>query len=217
MSKTFLYNIMVGVCLLAFVSCGQNTSEAAKEDAKTVEVTQARSQESPRIQIYSFGKAINPKAALLQHELKKLYPSVELVAQPLVLPVEYYNKEQNKYSGTGLLKYLSKRKNGTAVLGVTDEVIFKANELSPTYGIFGVSPVGARVALISTTMPSRKKLSDDHLTKLMLHELGHAFGLKHCSDEHCFMVDAEHGNKFSQTPSFCKDCKQYLNKRGWTL
>ena len=217
MSKTFFFNLMVGVCLLASMSCSQKTTEETKAESQSAEVTKARNQYPPRIQIYSYGKAINPKAALLQRELKKLYPSVELVAQPLVLPVENYNKERNRYSGTGLLKDLAKRKNGTAVLGVTDEVIFKANELSPTYGIFGVSPVGARVALISTTMPSGKKQSDDHLTKLMLHELGHAFGLNHCSDEHCFMVDAEHGNKFSQTPSFCKDCKQYLNKRGWTL
>ncbi len=217
MSKTFLFNVMVDACLLAFVSCGQRASETAKVETKTTESTQARSQEPPRIQIYSYGDAVNPRATLLQSELEKLYPSIELVTQPLVLPVEYYNKERSRYSGMGLLRDLTKRKNGTAVLGITDEVIFKANDLSPTYGIFGVSPIGAHVALISTTMPSGKKQSNDHLTKLMLHELGHAFGLNHCSDEHCFMVDAEHGNKFSQTPSFCKDCKQYLNKRGWTL
>ena len=199
------------------MACGNKASEEKCQDAKTIQTSTRKRQKPQAIQIYSYGKTVNSKAMFLKQELEKYYPSVELVDQPLTLPDIYYNKERNRYSGTGLLRDLSKLKKGTTVLGITDKVIFKANELSPTYGIFGVSPVGAHVALISTTIPSGKKQTDDHLVKLMLHELGHAYGLNHCSDEHCFMVDAEHGNKFSQTPSFCKDCKLYLNTRGWRL
>jgi len=108
-------------------------------------------------------------------------------------------------------------KKNKVVLSLTNQVIYQANKLSPTYGIFGASPVGAHVAVISSIYPSGKKHTDEHLVKLMLHELGHAFGLNHCKDEHCYMVDAEHGNKFSKTPSFCKSCREFLNKQGWTL
>ena len=59
--------------------------------------------------------------------------------------------------------------------------------------------------------------SPDEMQELMLHELGHAFGLSHCKDERCIMVDAEHGNKFAHTQSFCASCRNYLNKKGWTL
>ena len=149
--------------------------------------------------------------------LKETYPSVSIQKEPLVLPKEHYNRERKRYSGTGLLKDLSKLRKGNVVLGLTDKIIFKANELSPTYGIFGVSPVGAYVAVISSTRPSGKQHSNDHLVKLMMHELGHSFGLNHCSNQHCFMVDAEHGNKFSQTPSFCNDCKAFLNNKGWKI
>ena len=97
------------------------------------------------------------------------------------------------------------------------EVIYDPNEKSPTFGIFGISPVGGHVAVISSTLPSRKKHSDEHLVKLMMHELGHSFELNHCKDEHCFMVDAEHGNKLSKTPSFCPQCKAFLNRKGWKL
>lgn len=171
----------------------------------------------PCIKIYCYGEVSEAKPKMLANELKKCYPRVELVRQHLDLPKEYYHQGRNRYSGTGLLKDLSRLRKGCVVLGVTDEVIYKANEKSPTFGIFGVSPLGARVALISLTQPSGKKHTDDHLVKLMLHELGHSFGLNHCADEHCFMVDAEHGNKFSQTPSFCKNCKQFLNEKGWEL
>lgn len=169
------------------------------------------------ISLYLYDDYPARKAQMLADALKEVYPSVTIQKESLVLSKEHYNKERNRYSGTGLLKDLTRFRKGNVVLGLTDEVIFKANELSPTYGIFGVSPVGAYVAVISSTRPSGKQHSDDHLVKLMLHELGHSFGLNHCSNQHCFMVDAEHGNKFSQTPSFCNECKAFLNNKGWNI
>ena len=169
------------------------------------------------ISLYLYDDFPAQKAQMLADALKDVYPSVSIQKESLVLPKEYYNKERNRYSGTGLLKDLTRLRKRNVVLGLTDEVIFKANELSPTYGIFGVSPVGAYVAVISSTRPSGKQHSNDHLVKLMMHELGHSFGLNHCSNQHCFMVDAEHGNKFSQTPSFCNECKAFLNNKRWNI
>ena len=169
------------------------------------------------ISLYLYDDFPAKKAQMLADALKETYPSVSIQKEPLVLPKEHYNRERKRYSGTGLLKDLSKLRKGNVVLGLTDEIIFKANELSPTYGIFGVSPVGAYVAVISSTRPSGKQHTNDHLVKLMMHELGHSFGLNHCSNQHCFMVDAEHGNKFSQTPSFCIECKTFLNNKGWKI
>lgn len=171
----------------------------------------------PNISLYLYDDFPAQKAQMLAEALKKVYPSVSIQKEPLVLPKEYYNKERNRYSGTGLLIDLIKLRKGNAVLGLTDEVIFKANELSPTYGIFGVSSLGTCVGVISSTRPSGKQHSNDHLVKLMMHELGHSFGLDHCSNQHCFMVDAEHGNKFSQTPSFCNECQAFLNNKGWKI
>lgn len=169
------------------------------------------------ISLYLYNDFPAQKAQMLADALKEVYPSVSIQKESLALPKEHYNKERNRYSGTGLLKDLTRLRKGNVVLGLTDEVIFKANELSPTFGIFGVSPVGAYVAVISSTRPSGKQHSNDHLVKLMMHELGHSFGLNHCSNQHCFMVDAEHGNKFSQTPSFCNECKAFLNNKGWNI
>lgn len=210
MTKHFINKLIIGFCLLTLATCGNKGTESIHKDKETASAPL-------RIQIYSYGIHINAKAEFLKKELEKSYPIVELAEEPLALPAEHYNKARNRYSGTGLLKDLEKHKNGNVVLGITDKVIFKANELSPTYGIFGISLVGKHVAIVSTTTPSGKKLTNDHQVKLMLHELGHAFGLKHCSDESCIMVDAKHGNKFSRTPSFCQTCKQHLKKNGWKL
>lgn len=205
--------LLVGAMLMACQGGKGNAPSKEAEPKETVKQTE----KVRNISLYLYDDFPVQKAQMLADALKETYPSVSIQKEPLVLPKEHYNRERKRYSGTGLLKDLSKLRKGNVVLGLTDKIIFKANELSPTYGIFGVSPVGAYVAVISSTRPSGKQHSNDHLVKLMMHELGHSFGLNHCSNQHCFMVDAEHGNKFSQTPSFCNDCKAFLNNKGWKI
>lgn len=217
MNKTCCTIFLMCLLCLFFFSCANNSiKEKTDEDSKKVDVPK-RTIQKPCVKIYCYGNVSNAKSELLASELKKYYPKVELARQHVGLPEEYYHQGRNRYNGSGMLKDLRRLKKDAVVLGVTDEVIYQTNNISSTFGIFGLSTVGAHVALISLTQPSGKKHSDDHIVKLMLHELGHAFGLKHCSDEHCLMVNAEHRNKFSQTPSFCKNCKLFLNKKGWKL
>ena len=205
--------LLVGAMLMACQGGKGNAPSKEAEPKETVKQTG----KVRNISLYLYDDFPVQKAQMLADALKEAYPSVSIQKESLVLPKEHYNRERKRYSGTGLLKDLSKLRKGNVVLGLTDEIIFKANELSPTYGIFGVSPVGAYVAVISSTRPSGKQHTKDHLVKLMMHELGHSFGLNHCSNQHCFMVDAEHGNKFSQTPSFCNECKTFLNNKGWKI
>ena len=215
MNKAIYKSLILLVCAILMACQGGKSNTPSNRTEPKGDVRQTTKVRD--ISLYLYDDFPVQKAQMLADALKEAYPSVSLQKESLVLPKEYYNKERNRYSGTGLLKDLSKLRKGNVVLGLTDEIIFKANELSPTYGIFGVSPVGAYVAVISSTRPSGKQHSNDHLVKLMMHELGHSFGLNHCSNQHCFMVDAEHGNKFSQTPSFCIECKTFLNNKGWKI
>lgn len=215
MNKAIYKSLILLTCIMLMACQGGKGIAPLKETGPKETVSKKTTVQD--ICLYLYDDFPIQKARMLADALKAVYPSVSIQKEPIVLPKEHYNKERNRYSGTGLLKDLSKLRKGNVVLGLTDEVIFKANELSPTYGIFGVSPVGAYVAVISSTLPSSKRQRNDHLVKLMMHELGHSFGLNHCSNKHCFMVDAEHGNKFSQTPSFCNECKAFLNNKGWKI
>ena len=206
------YIFFVYMSLLA-LSCG----DGHKGNSLNEQVSVEKKERLMPIQIYRYNDFSITKAQFLKQELQRVYPSVELSDNPIKLPEKYYYAPRDRYSGRGLLKDLSQNKHGTVVLGLTNEVIYEPNEKSPTFGIFGIGSVGDHVAVISSTLPSRKKHSDEHLVKLMMHELGHSFGLNHCKDEHCFMVDAEHGNKFSKTPSFCPQCKAFLNRKGWKM
>ena len=215
MNKAIYKSLILLTCAMLMACQGGKVDTPSKDTVSKETVKQTAIVRD--ISLYLYDDFPAQKAQMLADALKEVYPSVSMQKESLVLPKEYYNKERNRYSGTGLLKDLTRLRKRNVVLGLTDEVIFKANELSPTYGIFGVSPVGAYVAVISSTRPSGKQHSNDHLVKLMMHELGHSFGLNHCSNQHCFMVDTEHGNKFSQTPSFCNECKAFLNNKGWNI
>ena len=190
MNKAIYKSLILLVCAI-LMACQGGKGNAPSKEAEPKE-TVKQTGKVRNISLYLYDDFPVQKAQMLADALKEAYPSVSIQKESLVLPKEHYNRERKRYSGTGLLKDLSKLRKGNVVLGLTDEIIFKANELSPTYGIFGVSPVGAYVAVISSTRPSGKQHSNDHLVKLMMHELGHSFGLNHCSNQHCFMVDAEH-------------------------
>lgn len=207
--------------IAAIMGCNSSEQKNAKfEDTPKKEVKKVvKAKPVPKtISIYRFGNFSNSTAQELALMLKGYFPNVVLKEKALTLPSEHYNKERNRYLGSGLFEELQKHQNGEAVIGLTDYVIFKPNEISATYGIMGISPVGTYRCVVSSKIPSSgKEHKADNFLKLALHELGHSFGLHHCPDQHCFMVDAEHKMKFPQTTGFCESCKEKLNAKGWTI
>lgn len=170
------------------------------------------------ISIYRFGDFPESSAKKLEVALKTYFPKVEYKTEILPLPKEHYNKERNRYLGTGLFDALGKARGNNAAIGLTNYIIYKPNEISKTFGIMGVSPVGKYICVVSNKIPrGGRTQTDDNLVKLSLHELGHSFGLPHCPDQHCFMVDAEHKMKLPQSYYFCPKCRKYLNDKGWSI
>ena len=205
--------------LFVLTACGSDgQGKQSKTPKKEVKKVAKKLTVPGTISIYRYGDFPVSKAQRLEKQLKSYFPEVVLKEQVLTLPTKHYNKERNRYLGTGLFDELSKHRNEDAVIGLTNYIIFKPNEISQTYGIMGVSPVGTYKCVVSSKIPSSgKEQSDDNFVKLALHELGHAFGLNHCPDQHCYMVDAEHKMKFPQTTGFCESCKTKLNVKGWTI
>ena len=218
--RKLLFIAGILMSLLCVVACRNNTQEKRVEDLTKKMVKKAVNEWTvPKtISIYRYGDFSANKAKRLEKQLKFYFPEVVLREQVLTLSAKHYNKERNRYRGTGLCEELGKHRNGDAVIGLTDYVIFKPNEISQTYGIMGVSPLGTYKCVVSSRIPSSgKEQSDDNFVKLALHELGHSFGLDHCPDQQCYMVDVEHKMKFPQTTGFCKSCKTKLNAKGWTI
>lgn len=217
--QKYLQGVLITLALLIFAACGSKEQKQPKDVVREQTKKNIHKQTVPKtISIYRYGDFNVSTAKRLEGQLKGYFPVVELKERSLALPAKHYNKERNRYLGTGLFDELSKHRHGDAVIGLTDYVIFKPNDLSQTYGIMGVSPVGTYKCVVSSKIPSSsKEQSADNFVKLALHELGHAFGLNHCPDQHCYMVDAEHKMKFPKTTGFCQSCKTKLNAKGWTI
>lgn len=211
--------LLLLVISLWVVSCGSNDNGGRSETKPLTSNKQTKSAKVPKvISIYCYEGFPSSIARKLEKQLKEYHPNVELKNAAMVLPIQHFNKDRNRYRATGLFGEISRCQHGDAVIGLIDHVIFKPNEISNTFGIMGLSPVGSYKCVVSSRLPrTGKTQKPENFVKLALHELGHAYGLPHCPDQHCYMVDAEHKMKFPQTTGFCKGCKNRLNAKGWTI
>ena len=171
-----------------------------------------------QISIYCMGGYLADSVQYLEVCLRKYFPNVRVMPNNINIPSQYFNKERNRYLASGLLDELAKHRNNDAVIGVTDYIIFKPNKKSDTFGIMGMSYTNTFKSIVSTKIPlNGKEQSKDNICKLALHELGHGFGLKHCPNETCYMVDAEGTMKIENAIGFCESCKHVLNSKGWII
>ncbi|MDE6578327.1 MAG: hypothetical protein K2J82_07530 [Muribaculaceae bacterium] len=191
--------------LAVYIGCGNTSQEGSGSKAT----------ESKKLCVYLYEDFPVGKAKKLCKELKKYFPDVELMKTRLPLPEEAFIKERNRYRGTGLLDDLRKLQDGNVVLGLTNKIICTSNELSPTFGIMGISYLKSGLCVASTVIPkSGTQQKDENFIKLTLHELGHSYGLPHCPDQKCYMVDAQHRMKLPQTTGFCEQCSAFLKSAG---
>jgi archaemetzincin len=119
---------------------------------------------------------------------------------------------RRQHSSTAMLKWLlTQPSNGTRLIGITDADLF----IPVLTFVFGEAKLGGGVAVVSTArlgmrdgQPVDRRVLVARLAKESIHELGHAFGLIHCSNVRCVMarsasivhVDAKSG-------ALCHDCR----------
>lgn len=107
------------------------------------------------------------------------------------------------------------KSDSTIVIGLTQADIGLDNFRNrPHSGIMGLaSGIGTGVAVFSSYRPH----GYGQLFSVMLHEIGHTQGLRHCPDTNCMMQNAKGGNPFAKTNSFCVKCKKFMKNRHWNL
>ena len=149
----------------------------------------------------------------LEQGIKKVYPVVE-VEKSRKLPKRAEHK--GRYCADSLLEDLFRYGNNKDYLGVTDKDIFSEKNGNPYWGIFGLGHCPGRECVISPYRLTKGKKKEQLLTTAY-HELGHTFGLDHCSSLYCIMEDAKGKNTMQKEKDFCPMCKRFLVAKGWTL
>jgi archaemetzincin len=138
----------------------------------------------------------------------------------LPIPEGAYDAKRQQYQSVEIMKMLARSapRDASRVLGVT-EVDLAIPMLS---FLFGQAQFDGRVAVLSVCrlhqefygLPAQEKLLRERTVKETLHELGHTFGLVHCSDSSCAMSLATHIELVdSKSEKYCARCGDQLVQR----
>lgn len=128
-----------------------------------------------------------------------------------------YNQRRGQYLSDAILSRLQRVKSPCKkLLGVVDLDLYT----SGLNFVFGQASMSGREALIALPrlrqgfygLPDDEGLYHERVVKEAIHELGHAYGLGHCSDRHCVM---HFSNSLRDTDvkrkEFCALCRRRLD------
>ena len=124
-----------------------------------------------------------------------------------------YNAQRKQYLSSKFIAILSKvgREKNEIIAGITDVDLY----MPRLNFVFGEADVLSRTAIVSLCrlrqeyygLPPDKDLLLTRATKEVVHELGHTFGLRHCSNSKCVM---RFSNSLADTDwkevNFCPHC-----------
>lgn len=133
---------------------------------------------------------------------------------------EFYDPARRQYNGNSILKKLDDdySHDSSKTMG-----LFAVDLYIPilTY-IFGQAHLNGNTGIVSIYRLTNERygigkngrLLAGRLGKEIIHELGHMFGLIHCSDPVCVMRSSTYVEDIDQKESrFCKACRTIINAR----
>ena len=138
----------------------------------------------------------------------------------IAIPDRAYDARRGQYKSVEFMKMLAQcaPRDAFRVLGITD-VDLSIPMLS---FLFGQAQFEGPIAVVSMCrlhqefygLPAQEALLRERTVKEVLHELGHTFGLVHCSDSTCAMSLATHIELVdSKTERYCARCGTQLAQR----
>jgi archaemetzincin len=176
-----------------------------------------------KVGIVHIGKVDHYVVSGIQENLKMAFQKAEftLIGEPLPITEEAFNRARQQYQSSIILAKVEdqarKEEALDRVLGIVDVDIY-VQELN---FVFGEARCPGRAALISLWRlkpefygkPSDVELSAERGTKEAVHELGHTFGLRHCSNPFCVMYFSNSIFDTDRKQSlFCSRCQMKLKE-----
>jgi archaemetzincin len=157
----------------------------------------------------------------LKNNIRNYYNVRINVVAVTALPRNAFNGKRSRYTADSLLQFLKSMSptQGVYVLGVTAKDISTYSNGIADWGIMGLGYQPGNAAVASTYRLTKKIGSLQQvytrLLKVSVHELGHNFGLPHCANQTCIMVDAAGKNKLDEEEYLCEKCRFFLYKNGF--
>lgn len=152
--------------------------------------------------------------------IDSMYKVETVILPPIDLPKSAYYKPRNPYRADTLIRFLKRTKaeEFDKIIGLSPKDISHTRPKYKDYGIMGLGFRPGESCVISTFRVQRgainRKQLISRLRKISIHELGHNFGLKHCTfDDKCLMQSAK--GKVSTIDEareiLCKNCRKQVS------
>ena len=162
------------------------------------------------------GIGIRSSSPLLA-ELVEYLPVPAIIDEETLDPVFAWSEKREQYYSTLLLQSLALRAQpGERVLGITQVDLY----VPVLTFVFGEAQLGGPSAVVSTYrlreetygLPPDPIRLRERLLKEAVHEIGHTYGLRHCSEWDCVMTSS-HGVEMIDVKSsdFCPSCRKAVH------
>ncbi len=134
----------------------------------------------------------------------------ECIPKKFQLPNNTYNKTRMQYDANEILNYIRRTidtKGNKIIATICDDIYVEGTNF-----IFGLAEINGNYCILSLKRLRNEdlKIFKERIFKEMLHELGHCFGLRHCSND-CAMkfsnsiFEVDMKNKY-----LCEKCFRYI-------
>ena len=163
--------------------------------------------------------------AMVASALRAFYAVDVVSLSRVALPTHAYYRPRDRYRAEKLLPVLeaSRPSDGHRILGITAVDISTTKGKHPDWGILGLANISGSACVLSSFRCRRRVRSAHHATvrlgKVAVHEMGHTFGLSHCTvTKGCLMQDGR-GSVLTidEEHDLCRHCRMKLVQRGYDL
>jgi archaemetzincin len=168
--------------------------------------------------------AVEPGLNVLEHLAASLARTFRAPCRirPETFDLEFaLDFQRGQYYSTAILQQLERAADLEArILGVTACDLF----VPVLTFVFGEAQLDGRCAVVSAArlrdeyygLPPREDLFRERLVKEAAHELGHTFGLRHCSDWRCVMASSHAVERLDvKGAEFCPACRKPIAADGY--
>ena len=183
---------------------------------------QARAGNASGVYLLPLGSGVTAaELELVKQSLAAVFSEPVHVLSKVELPKSAYYAARSRYRAEKLLDFLRPQlpPAGLRIAGITAVDISTTKPPHADWGILGLANIDGSACVLSTFRCRRSSKTAEHarvrFAKTAVHELGHTFGLEHCSNQGCLMEDG--GGTVLTTDrerDLCASCRKWLLERG---
>ena len=165
------------------------------------------------------GNSEEDMMAQIKEHVERIFSVSAQIRQMSARPTDAFDLARGQYSSTKILKWSLENAppDASKILSITDCDLF----IPVLTFVFGEAQLGGLGALVSTArlrvdingVSAPQRIYRERLLKECAHELGHTFGLIHCSSPRCAMRRSNNVlDVDGKGDRFCRGCRSNLRR-----